>query len=111
MQGRRFLIAACVAATAGGAVAQEGDSQAASNKISMCQGCHGIPGYRTAFPQVYSVPKLGGQHRDYIVSALQAYRNGEREHATMQAIAQGLTDKDIADIATYYGAPAQGEKQ
>jgi len=111
MQGRRFLIAACVAVIGSNAVAQEGDPQAASNKISMCQGCHGIPGYRNAFPQVYQVPKLGGQHREYIVSALQAYRNGEREHATMQAIARGLTDKDIADIATYYGTRAQEGKQ
>ena len=37
-----------------------------------CLGCHGIPGYRNAFPN-YRVPKLNGQHPEYIVSALQAY--------------------------------------
>lgn len=68
----------------------------------MCAGCHGIGGYKTAFPEVYSVPKLGGQHAAYIVKALQAYKAGERSHPTMKAIAAGLSDKDMADLAAYY---------
>ncbi len=44
-------------------------------KIEMCIGCHGIAGWRTAFPEVYKVPKIGGQHEAYIVRALQAYRD------------------------------------
>jgi cytochrome c553 len=51
---------------------------------------------------VYSVPKLGGQHAAYIVKALQAYKAGERSHPTMKAIAAGLSDKDMADLAAYY---------
>jgi len=68
----------------------------------MCAGCHGISGYRTAFPQVYSVPKLGGQHAAYIVKALQAYKSGERRNPTMKAIAADLSDKDMDDLAAYY---------
>lgn len=68
----------------------------------MCAGCHGIAGYKTAFPEVYSVPKLGGQHAAYIVKALQAYRSGERTHPTMRAIAASLSDRDMADLAAYY---------
>jgi len=68
----------------------------------MCAGCHGIAGYRAAFPEVYSVPKLGGQHAAYIVKALQAYKSGERRNATMKAIAADLSDKDMADLAAYY---------
>lgn len=68
----------------------------------MCIGCHGIGGYKTAFPEVYSVPKLGGQHAAYIVKALQAYKTGERSHPSMRAIAATLTDKDMADLAAYY---------
>ena len=68
----------------------------------MCAGCHGIGGYKTAFPEVYSVPKLGGQHAAYIVKALQAYKSGERSHSTMKAIAADLSDKDMADLAAYY---------
>ena len=67
-------------------------------------GCHGIPGYKTAYPAVYPVPKLGGQHASYLVKALQAYKSGERSHPTMRAIAAGLTDKDMADLAAYYAA-------
>lgn len=68
----------------------------------MCAGCHGIAGYKTAFPEVYSVPKLGGQHAAYIVKALHGYKAGERANPTMKAIASGLTDQDMADLAAYY---------
>jgi len=69
----------------------------------MCDGCHGISGYRTAFPEVYRVPLIGGQHPAYIVRALQAYRSGDRSHPSMRAIAASLTDQDMADLAAYYG--------
>jgi cytochrome c553 len=46
------------------ALAGEGNAAAGKQKDSMCQGCHGIPDYRTAFPAVYSVPKIGGQSGD-----------------------------------------------
>lgn len=84
--------------------AAEGDPAAGKSKSSMCAGCHGIPGYKTAFPEVYSVPKLGGQHAAYIVKALQAYKSGERTHPTMRAIAESLSDKDMADLAAYFAA-------
>jgi len=70
----------------------------------MCRGCHGIDGWRTAYPEVYSVPKIGGQHQVYIVKALQAYKSGERSHPSMKAIAATLSDQDMADLAAYYGA-------
>ena len=88
------------------AQAADGDAASGAQKNSMCRGCHGIPGYRTAFPEVYSVPKLGGQHAAYLAKALQEYRAGNRSHPTMRAIAAGLTDKDIADLAAYYGSEA-----
>lgn len=107
MQGRRLLLAACIAAAPMGVAAQEGDAKAAESKLSMCVGCHGIPGYKTAFPEVYPVPKLGGQHADYIFQALKAYQTGERSHPSMQAIAESLSDQDMADLAAYYGAGVQ----
>ena len=89
------------------ATAPAGDAAAGSQKIQMCIGCHGIVGWRTAFPEVYKVPKLGGQHEAYIVKALQEYRSGARSHPSMRAIATSLSDKDIADLAAYYAvAPA-----
>lgn len=80
-----------------------GNAETAKSKVSMCMGCHGIPLYRTAYPEVYHVPKIAGQTPEYIVRALQAYKNGQRGHPSMTGIARGLTDADIADLAAYYG--------
>lgn len=90
--------------TTASAQAPAGDPAAGAKKNSMCIGCHGIAGYKTAFPEVYSVPKIGGQHPAYIVKALQAYKSGDRNHPSMRGIAATLTDKDMADLAAYYGA-------
>jgi cytochrome c553 len=81
-----------------------GDPNAAHKKIQMCEGCHGIAGYRTAYPEVYPVPKLGGQQAAYLMRALQAYKSGERTHPSMRGIAAGLSEQDMADMAAYYGA-------
>ncbi len=80
----------------------KGDAKAAENKVAMCIGCHGIPGYKASFPEVYRVPVLGGQSEKYVASALSAYKKGERNHPTMRGIAAGLSVQDIADLATYY---------
>lgn len=65
-----------------------------------CQGCHGVTGYRNAYPN-YRVPKIGGQSSAYLVNALTQYKKGTRKHPTMQAQAQSFSDRDIADIAAY----------
>ena len=80
----------------------KGDASAAPAKASMCVGCHEIGGYRTAFPTVYRVPKIVNQSEAYIVSALKAYRSGDRDHGSMTGIAGSLSDQDIADLAAYY---------
>lgn len=67
-----------------------------------CLGCHGIDTYKNVYP-TFSVPKLRGQHPEYIVAALQGYAKGERSHATMNAHASSLSDQDIQDIAAYLG--------
>jgi cytochrome c553 len=79
-----------------------GDAVAGSKKDVMCEGCHGIPMYRTAYPEVYHVPRLGGQNAPYIVKALQQYKSGARSHPSMRAIAAGLSEQDMADLAEYY---------
>lgn len=79
-----------------------GNPKAAPNKIEQCIGCHGIPDYKTAFPEVYQVPMIGGQSAKYIEAALQAYKKGDRQHPQMTPTAKVLSDQDIADIAAYY---------
>lgn len=84
------------------APAPAGDAKAGSQLIQRCQGCHGIEGWRTAYPEVYTVPRIGGQHSAYLVSALNAYKSGARRHPGMRGIAVSLSDKDMADLAAYY---------
>lgn len=91
-------------AAGGAAIAAQGNPEAGKQKSSMCAGCHGIAMYRTAFPEVYTVPKLGGQHAAYIAKSLQAYKSGERTHPSMRAIAASLNEQDMADLAAYYAA-------
>lgn len=71
-----------------------------------CYGCHGIPGYKNAYPN-YSVPKIAAQNYEYLVTALMQYRNGERPHPTMRAQAEGYTEQELRDIAAYLASLAQ----
>jgi cytochrome c553 len=98
--------AGAVSTATGAQSTPAGDPVAGRQKTQMCAGCHGIAGWRTAFPEVYQVPKIVGQHPAYIVKALQAYKSGERSHPSMRAITGSLTDKDMADLAAYYGQGA-----
>jgi cytochrome c553 len=90
------------AAVAAQTPAPASDVAKGEEKTRMCEGCHGIEGWRTAYPEVYHVPKLGGQHAAYIVQALHEYKNGDRSHPSMRAIAASLTDQDIANLAAYF---------
>ncbi len=65
-----------------------------------CLGCHGIEDYKNANP-VYRVPRLRGQHPEYLAIALTAYKNGERAHSTMHAQAISMSEQDIADVAAF----------
>ena len=111
----RLLSIAMLAGLAGAAASASaadivGNPEAARGKVAMCIGCHGIVDYRTAFPEVYRVPRLGGQNAKYIENALHAYKKGDRKFPTMRAIAGSLTDQDIADIAAYYAAQTPKSK-
>ena len=105
MSPLRLVIAAALGACALCASAAD-NKTTVQNKIAQCQGCHGIPDWKTAFPEVYRVPKLGGQKPNYIAAALKAYKAGERDFATMHAIASDLSESEIQDIARYYGEAA-----
>lgn len=101
---KKFIALLALASIAHGVAAAGlvGNPKAAEGKIAMCIGCHGIPGYRTAFPDVYQVPMIGGQSQKYLENALIQYRKGERKHPSMRGIAGSLSDQDIADLAAYY---------
>lgn len=77
------------------------DIQNGEKLSQTCLGCHGAPGLRNPSP-VFHVPMIGGQHAEYIVSALKAYKDKQRAHGTMQAQAASLSDQDMQDIAAYF---------
>jgi cytochrome c553 len=95
------LTASLLAPAAAGAA---GDPERGRQLAYTCHGCHGIPDYKNAYPN-YSVPKLGGQHADYIVAALGEYEAKARWHPTMQGLAMTLSAQDKADLAAFF----QGE--
>ena len=78
----------------------KGDAAKGKLLTYTCQGCHGVTGYKNAYPS-YHVPRIGGQSAQYLASALNEYREGKRKHPTMQAQAQSFSVQDIADIAAY----------
>lgn len=80
--------------------ALKGDAARGKGLTYTCRGCHGITGYKNAYPS-YRVPKLGGQSETYLNNALKEYRGGKRKHPTMQAQAESFSEQDIADIAAY----------
>ncbi len=101
-----MAIAGMIALTGSSSLAQDvvGNPAHAQQKIAMCIGCHGIPGYQASFPEVHKVPKISGQNAKYIAAALTGYRQGDRKHPSMKGIAASLSDQDIADLAAFYEA-------
>ena len=77
-----------------------GDAKRGQQLTYTCQGCHGVTGYRNAYPN-FHVPKIGGQSPQYLINALTEYQQGKRKHPTMQAQAQSFSAQDIADIAAF----------
>lgn len=83
-------------------IAHAADAERGEKLSQTCLGCHGAPGLRNPGP-VYNIPMVGGQHPQYIITALQAYKDKNRAHGTMQAQAANLSDQDMADIAAFFG--------
>ena len=97
-----FALAVASATTAVLAQDVTGKVEDGAKKTAMCVGCHGIPGYQASFPEIHKVPMISGQSASYISAALSAYKTGDRRHPTMRAIADTLTEQDIADLAAFY---------
>ena len=77
-----------------------GNAEAGRTLTYTCQGCHGVEGYKNAYPS-FHVPRIGGQSAEYLMQALHEYKNGDRKHPTMQAQSQSFSEQDIADISAY----------
>lgn len=97
-----FALAVACGTVSAQAQTVSGKVEDGAKKTAMCVGCHGIIGYQASFPEIHKVPKIAGQSATYIRSALAAYKAGDRKHPTMRAIADSLTEQDMADLAAYY---------
>jgi formylglycine-generating enzyme required for sulfatase activity len=82
---------------------------AAPAAVATCVACHDL-NLKLGDPAV-SVPKLRRQHAEYMVAALREYQRGVRTDATMRAVAQGLSDKDIRVIAAWFQGGAKPRPQ
>ena len=98
-----LVVLAALVLPVGRATAQ-GNPQQGRIKAYTCLGCHGVKGYMREYP-TYHVPLIGGQHYQYLVNALNEYKNDKRHFSTMNAQAQSLTKQDIEDIAAWLSEP------
>ncbi len=101
----KSLAAAALLAAVSLAAHADGNAASGQKLAYSCLGCHGIENYKNSYPK-YSVPKLGGQHKAYIVSALTEYKDAARWHPTMRGFANTLSDQDRADLAAYFSSIA-----
>ncbi len=74
---------------------------AAGEKLATerCAACHGKDGNTPIDP---SYPRLSGQHEDYLIHSLRAYKQDERKNAIMGAQAKLLSRDDILNLSAYY---------
>jgi cytochrome subunit of sulfide dehydrogenase len=66
-----------------------------------CANCHGTEGQTVANSQV---PKLTGLPREYIVTQMNAFRDGTRQATVMHQLVKGYTPSQIEALALYFGA-------
>jgi cytochrome c553 len=79
-----------------------GDPASGKKKVQSenCQECHGLNGISSS----PSFPKLAGQYAEYIEKQLKDFQSGKRQHPIMNAMAEGLSEDDLTDIATYFAS-------
>lgn len=81
--------------------AYAGDIASGKKKSAVCVSCHGVNGKATV--PIY--PNLAGQNDGYLISAMKAYRDRQRNGGMavlMQVQAARLSDTDIEDLAAYF---------
>ncbi len=79
------------------------DSEAGKLRSVVCIGCHGLNGEgKEAVNGQPAFPRLAGQLQSYLNKSIHDYKNDSRNDPMMGAIAKGLSDIDIVNLATYY---------
>lgn len=79
----------------------QGDAEAGKAKAVTCAACHGATGHSA----VDTYPNLAGQHADYIVKQLKAFKDGStRTDPVMAPMAAPLSEQDMLDLGAYYSS-------
>jgi len=96
-----LLSALCLSASAFAPSAfGEGSAEAGQAKSSTCVACHGVDG-NSVNPEW---PTIAGQHSEYIVKQLKAFKSGARQNPLMSPMAAGLSEADMDDLAAYFSS-------
>ncbi|MBE0486717.1 c-type cytochrome [Marinobacter sp.] len=110
MSLKHFAIAGLFAlGTVAPVAAVAGDAAAGKAKAAVCAACHGQNG----ISQIPMYPNLAGQKEQYLVAAMKAYKNSQRQGGQapiMTGQMSGLSDADIANLAAYYASLPAGGK-
>ncbi len=69
----------------------------AEKSVPACASCHGATG--AGIPVQY--PRLAGQHQDYTVAQLGAFKANTRKNVQMGAIANRMSDAEMKAVADY----------
>ncbi len=104
-----LLICALSSAYAQSSSASDKQFNTGKNKAAVCMTCHG----RDGIAAQAAYPNLQGQHAEYMVIALKAYKSKQRNGGLadiMQQMAEPLSEQDMKDIAYYYSKVTSANK-
>jgi cytochrome c553 len=90
----------CAMAGSAAAQDQEPDLYAGAELAATCAACHGAEGVSTGD----QYPNLAAQKSAYVAAQLRAFRSGDRRNPLMNAVAAGLTDSEIENLAGHFAA-------
>ena len=103
---KQLVVALAISLTALSAGAAGNAERGKQKADQVCAACHAVGGDWTK-PLQPEYPRLGGQHKDYLVTVLNAYKQGDRsligrKNAIMAAQAGALSKKEIEDLAAFF---------
>jgi len=93
-----LVASALTALAAGPALAQADEARARKIANGVCFMCHGDNGESTS--EIF--PRLAGQHAEYIVKQLQAFKSGARKSTAMAEMVKPLKDDEMLALGRYY---------
>ena len=102
---RNFAVGVALTALAASACAAGNAERGKQKAEQVCAACHAVGGDWSK-PLQSEYPRLAGQHKDYLVTALTAYKQGDqsqigRKNPIMAGQAAALSKQEIEDVAAF----------